>query len=39
MVIQDGRLVMFGPRDEVLRKIAPTPPPSTRVVSQVKASS
>ena len=27
MVIQEGRLTMFGPRDEVLRKIAPPPPP------------
>ncbi len=38
MVIQDGRLTMFGPRDEVLRKIAPPPPPKN-VISSVKASS
>jgi len=38
MVIQDGRLAMFGPRDEVLRKIAPPPPP-TRVVTGGKSSS
>ena len=38
MVIQDGRLTMFGARDEVLRKIAPPPAPKT-VVSSVKASS
>jgi ATP-binding cassette subfamily C protein len=37
MVIQDGRLAMFGPRDEVLRKIAPPPPKG--VISSVKASS
>jgi ATP-binding cassette subfamily C protein len=37
MVIQDGRLAMFGPRDDVMRKIAPPPP--TRVVSGIKASS
>ena len=37
MVIQDGRLMMFGPRDEVLRKIAP-PPPATRVVTGGKNS-
>jgi ATP-binding cassette subfamily C protein len=35
MVIQEGRLAMFGPRDEILRKIAPPPP--QRVVSEVKA--
>lgn len=38
MVIQDGRLTMFGPRDEVLRKIAP-PPPQARVVTGGKSSS
>ena len=38
MVIQDGRLTMFGPRDEILRKIAP-PPPQTRVVTGGKTSS
>jgi ATP-binding cassette subfamily C protein len=27
LVIQDGRLAMFGERDDVLRKIAPPPPP------------
>ena len=37
MVIQDGRLAMFGPRDDVLRKIAPPPPP-TRVVTGGKSS-
>ena len=37
MVIQDGRLTIFGPRDEVLRKIAP-PPPATRVVTGGKSS-
>ena len=36
LVIQDGRVVMFGPRDEVLRQIAPAPPPA-RVVAGVKA--
>lgn len=35
MVIQEGRLVMFGPRDEVMRKIAPPPP---RVVTGGKRS-
>jgi len=38
MVIQDGRLTMFGPRDEILRKIAP-PPPQARVVTGGKTSS
>jgi ATP-binding cassette subfamily C protein len=38
MVVQDGRLAMFGARDEVMRKIAPPSPPKT-VVSSVKASS
>ena len=34
IVMQDGRLAMFGPRDEVLAKIAPQQPPRpTRVVS------
>ena len=37
MVIQDGRLTMFGPRDEVLRQIAPPPP--TRVVAGGKSNS
>jgi len=32
LVIQDGRVKMFGPRDEVLRQIAPQPP-ATRVVA------
>ncbi|MEO6311109.1 MAG: type I secretion system permease/ATPase [Sphingomicrobium sp.] len=36
MVIKDGRLAMYGPRDEVLQKIAPKAPPA-RVVSGVKA--
>ena len=36
LVIQDGRLAMFGERDEVLRKIAP---PSPRVVAGGKAKS
>jgi ATP-binding cassette subfamily C protein len=39
MVIQDGRLAMFGPRDEILRKIAPPASPQGRVVSRVKANS
>ena len=38
MVIQDGRLAMYGARDEVLRKIAPPPPPA-RVVTGGKSSS
>ncbi|HET9813548.1 MAG TPA: type I secretion system permease/ATPase [Sphingomicrobium sp.] len=38
MVIQEGRLAMFGPRDQVLRQIAP-PPPATRIVSGGKGSS
>jgi len=33
MVIKEGRLVMFGPRDEVLRQIAPTPPPPAGIVT------
>ena len=38
MVIKDGRLIMFGPRDEVLRQIAPPPPP-TRVATASKGQS
>jgi ATP-binding cassette subfamily C protein len=38
MVMQGGRLTMFGPRDEVLRQIAPTPP-SPRVVTGGKTGS
>jgi ATP-binding cassette subfamily C protein len=38
MVIQNGRLAMFGPRDEILQKIAPPAPPQRRVVSRMKAS-
>jgi ATP-binding cassette subfamily C protein len=34
LVVKDGRLSMYGPRDEVLRKIAPPPP---RVVTAGKA--
>lgn len=37
MVIRDGRLSIFGPRDEVLAQIAPPPPP-TRIVSGGKRS-
>ena len=37
MVIRDGRLSMFGPRDEVLKQIAPPPPPA-RVVTGGKRS-
>ena len=33
LVIQDGRLKIFGPRDEVLRQIAPPSAVTTRVVS------
>jgi ATP-binding cassette subfamily C exporter for protease/lipase len=32
MVIQDGRLAMFGPRDEVLRQLSPPPPPQPKEV-------
>ena len=28
MVIREGRLVMFGPRDEILRELSPAPPPA-----------
>jgi len=38
MVIQDGRLTMFGERNEVLRKIAP-PQPTKPAVSAPKAGS
>lgn len=31
MVVQDGRLAMFGPRDEVLQKISPPRPPRVTV--------
>jgi PrtD family type I secretion system ABC transporter len=34
LVVRDGRLSMYGPRDEVLRKIAPPPP---RVAAAGKA--
>lgn len=37
LVMQDGRLRMFGPREEVLKQIRPPAP--ARVVSTVKASS
>ena len=37
LVMQEGRLRMFGPREEVLKQIRPPAP--TRVVSTVKASS
>ena len=33
LVVRDGRLAMFGPRDEVLRKIAPPAPPRVGVQS------
>jgi ATP-binding cassette subfamily C protein len=36
LVIREGRVAMFGPRDEILRKIAPASAPA-RVVSQVRA--
>ncbi|HEY8592798.1 MAG TPA: type I secretion system permease/ATPase [Sphingomicrobium sp.] len=36
LVIQEGRLAMFGERDEVLRKIAPPQPPAGRVVARGK---
>ena len=36
LVLQEGRLAMFGARDEVMRKIAP---PAQRVVARGKASS
>jgi ATP-binding cassette subfamily C protein len=39
MVMKEGRLTTLGPRDEVLRTIAPPPLPQRRVVSKVKASS
>ena len=32
MVIQDGRLAMFGKRDEVLGQLAPPPPPKPQAV-------
>ena len=32
MVIQDGRLAMFGARDEVLRQLAPPAPPKPKEV-------
>lgn len=32
MVIREGRLVMFGPRDQILQQIAPKKPP-TRIVA------
>ena len=35
LVIRDGRLAMFGERDEVLRKVAP--PPTARAVAAGKA--
>ena len=28
MVIREGRMVMFGPRDDILRELAPAPPPA-----------
>jgi ATP-binding cassette subfamily C protein len=37
MVIRDGRLAMFGPRDQILQEIGPKAPP--RVVAGVKAKS
>ncbi|MEO6361138.1 MAG: type I secretion system permease/ATPase [Sphingomicrobium sp.] len=37
LVIRDGRLVMYGPRDQILQQIAPKPP--ARVVADVKAQS
>jgi ATP-binding cassette subfamily C protein len=37
MIIQDGMIAAFGPRDEILEKVAPsrpvTPAPSTRRVA------
>ena len=39
MVIKEGRLIMFGPRDEVLRQIAPAPPPPAGVVTSARGRS
>ena len=37
MVIQDGRVAMFGARDEVLRQLAPPPPPPPPPPKAMKA--